>query len=98
MWARWQSLDFKFIVIFVAIFTTMEVIVQIRHRLNLACQFCGFDPVLYKKNPEAAAQTVKQHLDRMKNDPDFLLSERAQSTLKRLKRARRPKTSQEVSP
>jgi hypothetical protein len=89
MWGRWQEFNPKAIGIFVAIVTAMEVLIQLRHRLNLTCQYCGFDPVLYKKDPESAAKMVKAHMDNIRKDPDFLLSERAQNTLKRLKRVRR---------
>ncbi len=89
MWSRWQEVNPKAIAIFVAIVMAMEVVIQLRYRLNLTCQYCGFDPVLYKKDPEAAAKTVKAHMERLRGDPDFLLSEKAQNTLKRLKRVRR---------
>lgn len=96
MWARWQEFQPKVVVIFIAILMAMEVVIQIRHRLSIVCQFCGFDPVLYKKNPPAAAQLVKSHMDTMTTDPDFLLSERAQSVLRRLKRARRSSKKLEI--
>lgn len=89
MWSRWQELNPKAIGIFVAIVMFMEVFIQLRYRLNLTCQYCGFDPVLYKKDPESAAKRVKIHMDQMRLDPDFLLSEKSQNTLKRLKRIRR---------
>jgi hypothetical protein len=92
MWSRWQEMNPKAIGIFVAIVMAMEVVIQLRYRLNLTCQYCGFDPVLYKKDPETAAKMVKAHMDRIRGDADFLLSEKAQNTLKRLKRVRRNHT------
>jgi hypothetical protein len=97
MWARWQSFNPKCFAVFAAVFMTMEVIIQLRRRLNLTCQFCGFDPVLYRKNPEAAARTVKDHLDHIRQDPDFLLSGRVQETFKRLQRLKRRPRSRQVS-
>ncbi len=92
MWARWQQFNPKVLIIFIAILMLMEVMIQIRYRLNLVCQFCGFDPILYKKSPETAALMVKAHLDKVQLDPDFLLSERSQNIMRRLKR--RPRDDQ----
>lgn len=50
-----------------------EAFVKIRWRMHMTCRSCGFDPVLYVKNPQKAAGLVKEFLDRRKEDPDYLL-------------------------
>jgi hypothetical protein len=88
MVARWQSFNPKVIVFFLAFLTAMEIVIQVRFRLGIVCKLCGFDPVIYKKNPELAAKQVKFRLDHIQDDPDLLLSQRAQTLLRRLKRTR----------
>ena len=40
-----------------------EIFIQLRWRLTVACPRCGFDPVLYVKDPEKAARRVRQFYD-----------------------------------
>lgn len=74
MYFIWQDFDPKFILFFVVFVAVAEAFTQIRWRLSIVCQQCGFDPVLYLKQPAAAAEKVKLHLDRRKEDPRFLLA------------------------
>lgn len=65
----------------VAFFTCIlssEVVHQMRWRQSVACRSCGFDPLLYKKNPVAAADKVKVFLDNRKQDPRYLLKPQPQ--------------------
>lgn len=52
-----------------------EVFVGLRHRMSLKCSRCGFDPVIYRKSQERAAELVRQHLARRSENPANLLSE-----------------------
>ena len=69
MLAIWQEFDPRVLFVFVVLLAIAEIFVQIRWRLNMVCQHCGFDPVLYLKDHERAAQKVKLHLEQRRNDP-----------------------------
>lgn len=72
MWSYWQRWDLRASYVFVTCLTIIEISTRFRWRLSLICRQCGFDPLLYLKNPAQAAQTVKNFLDRRKLDPRFL--------------------------
>lgn len=69
----WREYNPKSLLFFVVAVMLAEVFVKIRWRLHMTCRACGFDPVLYVKAPERAAEKVRDFLDRRKEDPDFLL-------------------------
>ncbi len=71
----WQEFDPRVLMVFVIFIASAEIFVQIRWRMSLSCRQCGFDPVIYKKNAEVAAEKVKDHLLRRKQDPRYLLYE-----------------------
>ncbi|MGE5086733.1 MAG: hypothetical protein ACM3MG_10565 [Bacillota bacterium] len=74
MFAIWQEYDPRVMVVFVICLATSEIFVQIRWRLSVVCRVCGFDPILYVKDPDAAAAKVKTQLDHRKEDPKYLLA------------------------
>ena len=74
MWIIWESVDFRFLLIWLMLLMVSEILIIFRHRLSLACKYCGFDPVLYKRSPHRAADVVRTHLERRKSDPSVLLS------------------------
>ncbi|WP_413287906.1 hypothetical protein [Bdellovibrio sp. HCB337] len=74
MYAFWQEFDPRFLVIFAVFLGVTETFIQIRWRLSVFCKQCGFDPILYVKNPEAAADKVSAHLQKRRDDPKFLLA------------------------
>lgn len=74
MFALWQEYDPRVIIVLVICLAVSEVFVKIRWRLSVVCRQCGFDPILYIKQPEMAAQKVKEQLDLRKKDPRYLLS------------------------
>ncbi|MDG0817461.1 hypothetical protein NWE73_13850 [Bdellovibrio sp. PAP01] len=74
MFAIWQEFDPRAIIVFVICLAISEVFVQIRWRLAVVCRTCGFDPILYVKDPEAASAKVKLQLDLRKQDPKYLLA------------------------
>lgn len=74
MAALWQGFDARITVIFVICLALSEVFIRLRWRLSVLCSSCGFDPVLYLKQPAQAAEKVKAHLERRKEDPKYLLS------------------------
>lgn len=51
-----------------------EVFTVLRHRVNLRCSKCGFDPVVYRKSHEEAAKMVRAHAERRASSPEGLMS------------------------
>ncbi len=74
MFALWQQFDPRVLIVFVVCLAFSEVFIKVRWRLSIPCSQCGFDPVLYLRNPGAAAEKVKLRLDARKQDPHYLLS------------------------
>lgn len=64
----------QMILLFVFCLVIVEVFLQIRWRMSLVCKQCGFDPVLYRKDTNQAAQQVKDFLERRKNSVSSLFS------------------------
>ena len=69
----WRTWDPKSLLFFVVALMFAEAFLKIRWRVHMTCRNCGFDPVIYVKNPEKAANLVKEFLDRRAQDPAFLL-------------------------
>lgn len=80
----WRELNPKGILLFVSLLMVAEFVVQIRWRMGLACGACGFDPLLYSRNPDQAAQKVRDFYQRRSEQPDFLLT--AQNLIETQKR------------
>lgn len=68
------EVDARGIFFFVAYLAIAEVFIQFRWRMGVVCPHCGFDPVLYMRDPSSAARKVTAHLDRRREDPAWLLS------------------------
>lgn len=56
-----------FVIIVVNLFA-VELILQVRWRMSLICHECGFDPIIYKRNPEVACQMVKNKMEKRKEN------------------------------
>lgn len=69
----WQDFHIVGPLIFIILTTLAEWVHRVRWRFSIKCKNCGFDPLLYKKAPEEAAQTVKAFLAHRKEDPLYLL-------------------------
>lgn len=74
MWAFWRDADPRVMVVYVVLLAFAETFVQMRWRLSVACTSCGFDPVVYLKDPALAVSKVKRRLDQRKQDPAMLLA------------------------
>lgn len=74
MYSFWGAFDPRVLMIFAVFLAMTEVFIQIRWRLSVSCKQCGFDPVLYIREPERAAQKVSAHLEKRRQDPKYLLS------------------------
>jgi hypothetical protein len=74
MFAIFQGFDPRIFILFVTFLAFSEMFIQIRWRLNMVCKYCGFDPVIYLKDPNRASIKVQAHLEKRKNDPATLLA------------------------
>ncbi|MCE3011007.1 MAG: hypothetical protein LW875_10385 [Proteobacteria bacterium] len=74
MYTLWQKFDPRVFVFFGIFLAFAEIFVQLRWRVNIVCNHCGFDPVLYVKNPEKAAERVNLKLQERKNNPAKILA------------------------
>lgn len=71
--AIWGGPDLRSMLIFMSLAFVLQVFLRVRYRESVKCPHCGFDPILYKQNPEMAAQKVKTYIDARKDNPEFLL-------------------------
>jgi hypothetical protein len=65
----WQDLDPRASVVFALFIGLSEVFIMLRWRLSITCPHCGFDPVLYKRSPERAANQVNVHMLARRQSP-----------------------------
>ena len=70
----WRELNAKALLIFAIALMSLEIIIIIRTRIDSTCPHCGFDPVLYVRNREAACVKVKKYIELRQNDPDVWLA------------------------
>jgi len=70
----WGALDAKALLIFALSLMTLEIAIVIYARMDSTCPHCGFDPVLYMRNREAACEKVKKYIALRQNDPDVWLA------------------------
>lgn len=69
----WGEYNPKSLLFFVVGLMLAEVFSRLRWRMHLICKACGFDPVIYKNNPEKAAELVREFLKKRAEDPASLL-------------------------
>jgi hypothetical protein len=72
--AAWGNLDPMAILVFCVSLAAAETFVHLRWRRNIICGLCGFDPVTYKRSPEAARVQVKQFFKEQVENPQFWLT------------------------
>lgn len=59
---------------FVGVLLVMgEAFTQTKWRTSMVCRNCGFDPVLYVRNPEQAGLKIKAFLEKRAESPEHLL-------------------------
>jgi hypothetical protein len=69
-----QDFDPRILVFFSIGLVLTELFIMLRWRMTINCSKCGFDPVLYKKDPEKAAAKVKAYMSERSDDPLWVLS------------------------
>lgn len=90
----WGEFHFIGLVVFSLLAMMAEVIHRLRWRNSIKCKGCGFDPVMYKNNPEQAAATVKTQLAQRKLDPLYMLRSqpKIKPIIRKVKNYRPPKS------
>ena len=72
-YAVYKSLDPRGLY-FIAIFLLIgEAFAQAKWRTSMVCRNCGFDPVIYIRNPEQAGLKIRAFLDTRAESPAHLL-------------------------
>ncbi len=69
----WQGFEPRALMILAFFLGVAETFMIMRWRVAIACPYCGFDPVVYKRNPEQAAAMVQHFMKTRKEDPTALL-------------------------
>lgn len=69
----WGAFHWSALLLFMSLSLITELLFQLKWRQSVVCRACGFDPVVYKRNPEQAAQEVKAFLAQRKEDPMYML-------------------------
>lgn len=70
----WHWSDSRFVVLWSIFMVTAEMFIYLRWRISLPCQLCGFDPIVYKRNPTEAARLIGQFFQEKTRDPEFSLT------------------------
>lgn len=70
----WGAPEARALVVLTLFLIMSEFFVYWRWRANLVCRYCGFDPIVYKRNPAEAAQLVRTFFEERIKKPEFQLS------------------------
>lgn len=73
MYLIWNKFEARVFLIMATLLVGLELGLLVRWRLYIVCTKCGFDPVLYRKDPEVASKKVAQFMERYEADPQFEL-------------------------
>ena len=68
-----KTLDPRGLAIVGTLLIVAELFTQTKWRTSMICRNCGFDPVLYVRNPEQAGLKIKAFLEMRSQSPEFLL-------------------------
>lgn len=68
-----HSYDPRGLIIVAVLLIAGEVFTQMKWRASMVCKNCGFDPVLYVRDQEAAGQKVKAFLEKRPESAEHLL-------------------------
>lgn len=72
-YAIFRTLDVRGLGIVGSLLIVGEIFAQTKWRTSMICRNCGFDPVVYVRNPEQAGLKIKAFLDRRAESPEHLL-------------------------
>lgn len=68
-----KSLDPRGLAIVGTLLIVGELFSQTKWRTAMICRNCGFDPVVYVRNPEQAGLKIKAFLEKRSESPEHLL-------------------------
>ena len=69
----WSHFFWKGFLLGLISLSLMQGFVRLRWRSKIACGHCGFDPIVYKREPQLAADRVSDFMKKRKESPAFLL-------------------------
>jgi hypothetical protein len=72
-YAFYQSLDARGLFFMGFILLVAEAFMQMKWRTSMICRNCGFDPVVYVRDPEQAGLKIKAFLEKRSDSADYLL-------------------------
>jgi hypothetical protein len=72
----WQEFRWLACVLFLALSAWSEFVHSMRWRQSVNCKNCGFDPFVYKQNPDNAAKMVNEFMALRRDNPSYLLKPR----------------------
>ncbi len=78
----YQDLDIRMSIVLGFYLALSEIFIHLRWRMSLICHECGFDPILYTKNPGLVASRVKLQLEKRKLDPNSYLKPKLKIPIK----------------
>ncbi len=85
-YALFRDLDVRGLSILSMLLILGEIFQQTKWRTSMICRNCGFDPVMYIKDPNAAGLKIKAFLDRRKDSPESLLKPAVLMPVKKVKK------------
>ena len=68
----WGGIDPRAFLIFIFLLICSDVFIRFRWRMALACPHCGFDPLLYKRDPDETVKRVKLRLDEVRRSEQYI--------------------------
>ena len=69
----WDSPDSRGLITLGLMLFTAELFCQLRWRQSMICKNCGFDPVIYVRDPSLAGEKIKEFIHLRSESPQFLL-------------------------
>lgn len=69
----WSTVDPRSLIILTVFLLIGELFYQLRWRQSMICTYCGFDPVVYVKDPTLAADKIREFLKERSEKPENLL-------------------------
>lgn len=85
-YALFFSLDMRGLYILGLTLFIAEVFSQLKWRSSMICRNCGFDPVVYVRNPEQAGLRIKAFIEKRSVSADYLLRDPVILPLKKNKK------------
>ncbi len=71
--AIWNTLDIRGLFLFLPLLLAAELFSQAKWRQSMICMNCGFDVIMYNKDPEKCGEKIRDYLALRAERPEFLL-------------------------